>query len=53
MNEAWIDLETTGTNELCGSIVEVGLIVVVDGRQVQEAEWLVPDDSPDTPEDAR
>ena len=41
MNEVWIDLETTGTNEWAGSIVEVGLIVVVDGRQVQEAEWLV------------
>ena len=45
MNAAWIDLETTGTDETDGSILEVGLVIAdADDRILHERDWLV---SPD------
>ena len=45
MNAAWIDLETTGTDETDGSVLEVGLVVATAGGTVLDFdEWLVAPD---------
>jgi oligoribonuclease len=45
MNIAWIDLETTGSDEHAGSLLEVAAIVTDEHlRELDRAEWLVDPD---------